>query len=146
MKTNRIAIALLASAALMLSSCDNREKDFEEITIGEGEVAFRIGEVKTRSAVVNQSETIQLGTVRSEDSSFILEDEITSLDFVSNDLATRGTPAFTENVKALHKTFYTVAMTDDGEASFAKNKDLVNGVEYTNEKDNVWHYNYGEDI
>lgn len=146
MKTNRIAIALLASAALMLSSCDNREKDFEEITIGEGEVAFRIGEVKTRSAAVNQSATIQLGTVRSEDSSFILEDEITSLDFVSNDLATRGTPAFTENVKTLYKTFYTVAMTDDGEASFAKNTDLVNGVEYTNEKDNVWHYNYGEDI
>ena len=150
MKTNRIAIALLASVALMLSSCDNREKDYEDITIGEGEVAFRIGEVKTRSAAINQSETVQLGTVRSEDSSFILEDEVTSLDSFSDDIATRGTPAFTENVKDLYGTFYTVALkaggTDAGSAAFAKNTDLVNGVEYTYEKDNIWHYQYGEDI
>ena len=146
MKTNQIAMMLLAGAALMLSSCENRENDFEEPTFGEDEVAFKSAEVKTRSVAEDQPQVVSLGTITSDDQTFILEDEVTSLDFASPQLETRGTPAFTQNVKDLYGTFYTVALKEDGNAAFAKNTDLKNGVEYTNEKDNIWHYRYGENI
>ena len=136
MRTNHIAMALLASAALMLPSC-LRENDFEknDISFASDEVAFRIGSVQTRSAFENQSETLEIG-------SFTTDKGET---FYSTVPETRGTPAFTENVKDLYGTFFTVALKQDGKSAFQKNN-VTTGVEYTNEKDNIWHYRYGEDI
>ena len=154
MKTNRIAMILLAGAALLLSAC-MREENFEngDISFETDEVVFRIGQVATRSEVESEPVINDLGSVTTDDgSSFVLRETVTSLDDASNAPETRGTPAFTENVKAVHKTFYTVAMNaNTGAAVFTKNQDLVNGVEYTYEKDNdqgqgIWHYRYGEDI
>ena len=147
MKTNHIAMALLAGAALMLPSC-LRENDFDngDFTFADDEVAFRIGSVQTRSVIGNQSESIEIGTFTTDNGeSFILEDVITSMDDYSNVPETRGTPAFTENVKDLFGTFFTVALKSDGNSAFAKNN-VTTGVEYTYDKDNIWHYRYGEDI
>ena len=150
MKTNRIAMSLLAGVALLLSAC-MREENFEngDVSFETDEVVFKIGEVKTRSAAENQPITHELGSVTTDDgSTFVLQETGTSLDDVSNAPETKGTPAFTENVKAVHKTFYTAALkakTGDYEYVFDKNN-TVTGVEYTNEKDNIWHYRYGEDI
>ena len=140
-------MALLASAALMLPSC-LRENDFEknDISFASDEVAFRIGSVQTRSAFENQSETLEIGSFTTDKGeTFILEDVVTSMDDYSTVPETRGTPAFTENVKDLYGTFFTVALKQDGKSAFQKNN-VTTGVEYTNEKDNIWHYRYGEDI
>lgn len=147
MRTNHIAMALLASAALMLPSC-LRENDFEknDISFASDEVAFRIGSVQTRSAFENQSETLEIGSFTTDKGeTFILEDVVTSMDDYSTVPETRGTPAFTENVKDLYGTFFTVALKQNGTSAFQKNN-VTTGVEYTNEKDNIWHYRYGEDI
>ena len=142
-------MSLLAGAALLLSACAE-EENFEngDISFETDEVVFRIGEVKTRSEANSQPIVNELGSVTTDDgSTFVLQESVTSLDDISNAPETRGTPVFTENVKAVHKTFYTVAMNaNTGKAVFEKNPDLKNGVEYTNEKDNIWHYHYGEDI
>ncbi len=142
-------MSLLAGAALLLSACAE-EENFEngDISFETDEVVFRIGEVKTRSQAESQPIVNELGSVTTDDgSTFVLQESVTSLDDISNAPETRGTPVFTENVKAVHKTFYTVAMNaNTGKAVFEKNPDLKNGVEYTNEKDNIWHYHYGEDI
>lgn len=148
MKKNRIAMSLLAGAAILLSACA-REENFEneDVSFETDEVVFRIGEVKTRSEAENQPIINELGSVTTDDgSTFVLKETVTSLDDVSNAPETRGTPVFTENVKAVHKTFYTAALNaETGGYVFDKNQSLT-GVEYTNEKDNIWHYHYGEDI
>ena len=151
MKKNRIAMSLLAGAAILLSACA-REENFEneDVSFETDEVVFRFGEVKTRSEAENQPIINELGSVTTDDgSTFVLKETVTSLDDVSNAPETRGTPAFTENVKAVYGTFYTAALKAKTEGEyeyvFGKNN-TVNGVEYTNEKDNIWHYHYGEDI
>ena len=107
MKTNHIALTLLASTALMLSSCLNES----EIKVGSGtleqdEIGFKLGVIQVRSAVESEGlGTIQLGTVSTPQGSFILEDIVESLD---NALPTRGTPAYTENVEALYGSFSAV--------------------------------------
>jgi len=144
-------MSLLAGAAILLSACA-REENFEneDVSFETDEVVFRIGEVKTRSEAENQPIINELGSVTTDDgSTFVLKETVTSLDDVSNAPETRGTPAFTENVKTVYGTFYTAALKAKTEGEyeyvFGKN-DTVNGVEYTNEKDNIWHYHYGEDI
>ena len=151
MKKNRIAMSLLAGAAILLSACA-REENFEkeDVSFETDEDVFRIGEVKTRSEAENQPIINELGSVTTDDgSTFVLKETVTSLDDVSNAPETRGTPVFTENVKTVYGTFYTAALKAKTEGEyeyvFGKNK-TVNGVEYTNEKDNIWHYRYGEDI
>ena len=143
MKKNRIPVVLLFGAALMLSACQ-RENNFEDISFEDDEVMFKIASVQTRSAAEVDGKILDIATVNMKDAgTLILQDEVTSMD---QGIVTRGTPAFTENVKDLYGTFNTVALLQDGTAAFAKNSDIVNGVEYTNERDNIWHYRYGENI
>ena len=105
MKTKHIALTLLASAALMLSACVN-ENDYGEIKLEKNELAFRMGAIPTRSAAETESlGTFEVGSVQTEDgNSFILEESVESLDA---GLATRGTPAFTENVAALYSNKFS---------------------------------------
>ena len=147
MKTYRFAMTLLAGAALMFSSCNVEEQNFEEVKFDEGEVAFRIASVQTRSAADSTPKNLEVATTTMDNGSLlVLTETVTSLDYVPESVETRGTPAFTENVKTLYKTFHTVALNKEGKAAFEKNSDVVNGVEYTNEQENIWHYRYGENI
>ena len=156
MKTRNIALTLLASAALMLSACAN-EPEIEnggDIAFAKDEVMFRIGSVQTRSDIESESTTREVASVTMDNGeSFTLKETVTSLDDVETAPETRGTPAFTQNVKQLYGTFYTYAMkANDGSPAFAKTQAAgVSGVEYTYEKDDdnghgIWHYRYGEDI
>ena len=120
MKKNRIAMSLLAGAAILLSACA-REENFEneDVSFETDEVVFRIGEVKTRSEAENQLIINELGSVTTDDgSTFVLQETVTSLDDVSNAPETRGTPAFTENVKAVYGTFYTAALKAKTEGEY----------------------------
>ena len=147
MRTNRIVMILLAGAAWMISSCSVEEKNFEKIEFGQDEVAFRIAAVQTRSGVDAALDNREVATTKTKNGGLlVLTETVTSLDFEPESVETRGTPAFTENVKTLYGTFNTVALNAQGTAAFANNSDVVNGVEYTNEQENIWHYRYGEDI
>ena len=108
MKTNHIALTILASAALMLSACVN-ENDYGEIKLEKNELAFRMGAVPTRSAADAEGLGIfDVGTIQTDGGdAFVLEENVESLDA---GMATRGTPAFTDNVADLYgNTFNAVA-------------------------------------
>ena len=148
MKTRNIVMTLLAGAAMVVTSCNiEREKDFSSYSFADDEVAFKVAQVQTRSLAEFQSVTTEVASIKAgHGERFILEETVSSLDYAYDAPATRGTPAFTANVTKVYPSLYAVAMKSDGTAAFAKATDLVNGVEYKNEKDNVYSHRYGEDI
>ena len=106
-------------AALALASC-RQEKELEFAPVGEigqGEVTFKIGSVATRSDSEARSEETTLATVNVGDAILSLNETVTSLDVVSDSPATRGTPAFTENVANLYGTFNAVANPNSTDAA-----------------------------
>lgn len=99
MKKIYIAMAVVATAAL--ASCQ-QEKSFNDENLGENSVVFAIKSGSTRSAEVapetRQGIVIPLET--ESGSKFILEETVTSLDQFSP--ATKGAPAYTENLGTLY--------------------------------------------
>ena len=105
MKKNYIKV--MAAAALVLVSACSQENELggDSIQYGENTIVFNLGSPSTRSAVAlsdvaEQGVTIPLGTDESG-TSFYLEESVIDL----NAPITRGTPAYTENVGALYKSF-----------------------------------------
>ncbi len=145
--TVKISAILIAAAAMMLSSCSKREMDIvDPATYDDNEVAFTIGSVsatKAESAV--KSELLEIASVKvSEDHTMYLVDNVTSLDQVPSEPATKGTPAFTENVKALYGSFNAVALdADDGTAAFSGSD---SPHEFSWKQDMIWRHNYKEAI
>lgn len=99
MKKIYIVVAVVATAAL--ASCQ-QEKSFNDENLGENSVVFAIKSGSTRSAEVapetRQGIVIPLET--ESGSKFILEETVTSLDQFSP--ATKGAPAYTENLGTLY--------------------------------------------
>ena len=98
MKKIYIAMAVLATAAL--ASCQ-QEKSFNDVKIDENDVVFTIKGGATRSAEaapeIRQGVIIPIET--ESGSQLFLEETVTSLDEIA---ATRGTPAYTENLGTLY--------------------------------------------
>ena len=142
MKTIKIAISLLAAAALTLSSCVKEEMGSEPMTFAQNELAFKIGSVATKAATqAAVPQVFDIATVKPGDGSvLVFQDEVSSLDSPSA-LQTKGTPAYTENVLALYGTFNAVALLEDGSSAFSEDD-----VTFTNKQDNVWQYLYRDDI
>ena len=91
----KIYIALAVLSATMLVSCQ-QEQPFNDINIGEFDVAFSIANGATRS-----SESTPL--VREiAGQSLVLEESIVDLDQIGAEPITRGTPAYTENLGVLY--------------------------------------------
>lgn len=99
MKKIYIVMAVIATAALV--SCE-REKSFDDENLGENSVVFAIRSGSTRSAqVVSEAQQgIVIPLVAENGSQFVLEETVTSLDQFSP--ATKGTPAYTENLGTLY--------------------------------------------
>lgn len=102
MKKLYIAIAVLAAA--MLTSCV-REKSFNDVTIGENDVVLSLqGAPATRAAdmgLIQKGATISFKS-DGDGNMFFLEETIEDLNS-SWAPATKGTPAYTENVGVLYK-------------------------------------------
>ena len=147
MKKIYIAMAVLATAAL--ASCQ-QEKSFNDVKIGENDVVFVIKSGATRSAeaspAARQGVIIPIETENG--SQFFLEETVTSLDEFA---ATRGTPAYTENLGTLYAnelsvwgnggSFTTAATYTNMENSLYPRKDanLGDGWRYQhNYADNPW--------
>ena len=112
----------------------------------EEELAFRIGSVQTKAGVAPKSEVLDIATVNvGEGHTLYLQDEITSLDDPSAP-ETKGSPAFTENVRAVHTAFNVVALdaSNTQTATPAFVLDDLNGKTYEFVAGNVWKYNYRE--
>ena len=138
MKKIYIAMAVLATA--VLASCQ-QEKSFNDEKIGENDVVFAIKGGATRSAEVapaaRQGVIIPIET--ESGSQFFLEETVTSLDEIA---ATRGTPAYTENLGTLYAndlsvwgnkgSFTTAATYENMENSTypRKDADLGDGWRY----------------
>lgn len=98
----KIYIALLALGTVLFASCV-QEKSFETIPVGENSVAFVMQGSSTRSgeesvAPVTRGITIQMKGI--EDENLYLEETIEELNPIP---ATRGIPAYTENVGSVYK-------------------------------------------
>lgn len=116
MKKIHIAIAVLATATLI--SCQ-QERSFDNITVGENEIAFVIQGNATRSADVDRTEdkgtVVNLGRV-GESLDLLLEETVTDLNGTLP--KTRGIPIYTENVGTVYKDQLVVYVPDLGEATY----------------------------
>ena len=107
MKTRNIALILFAGVALLVTSCIN-EKEGIIASIGDNDIAFKLAGIQTKAAPEDSfvsTETIASFKFGKGDN-FSLEEEVMSLDGMP---ATKGTPAFTENVASLYGSFNAVA-------------------------------------
>ena len=132
----RISIALAVFAAALLSSCV-QEKSFNDEKLSENSVVFTISGGATRSAEaapeVRQGVVIPLET--EDGSKFFLEETVVNLNQIGP--ATKGTPAYTENLGTLYAnnlsvygdkgSFTTAATYENMETSMYARKDASQG-------------------
>ena len=148
MKKYRIVLFLLAGSVMILPSCLKEQFEEEVIPVfNEGEMAFRIGSVATKADVAPKSEVLDIATVNvAEGHTLYLQDEVTSLDDAFAAPATKGTPAFTQNVASVFGTFSVVSLNDDGDPVFASPEDGAVSFEQMTNNTSFWHHRYGQDI
>ena len=134
MKKIYIVMAVLATAAL--ASCQ-QEKSFNDEKLSENSVVFTISGGATRSAEaapeVRQGVVIPLET--EDGSKFFLEETVVNLNEIGP--ATKGTPAYTENLGTLYAnnlsvygdkgSFTTAATYENMETSMYARKDASQG-------------------
>lgn len=134
MKKIYIVMAVLATA--VLASCQ-QEKSFNDEKLGENSVVFTISGGATRSAEatpeVRQGVIIPLET--EDGSKFFLEETVVNLNEIGP--ATKGTPAYTENLGTLYAndlsvygdkgSFTTAATYENMETSMYARKDEAQG-------------------
>lgn len=101
----KIYIAMAALAAVTLFSCE-QEKSFNDEKLGENTLVFSLkGAPSTRSvannAIIEKGVTFELGTDENGNS-FFMEETIQDLNAAWAP-ATKGTPAYTENVGVLYE-------------------------------------------
>lgn len=99
----KIYIALAVIPAMMLVSCQ-QEQSFNDLQVGEFDVAFTISNGATRSGestpLARQGAIIPIETEAGH--SLFLEETIINLDQIGTEPATKGTPAYTENLGVLY--------------------------------------------
>lgn len=133
----KIYIALAVAATAMLASCE-KEKSFNEV-VGENTLMFTIqGTASTRASEV--SPQVQKGVVfelESDDNGHKLFLEETIQDLNSVAPATKGTPAYTENVGVLYANDLSVYAAEGtfGTATFANLDDAQS-------EGSGWRYNH----
>ena len=113
MKKIYIVLAVIGTA--LLSSCV-KEKSFEEVPLQENEFRLALyGSASTRSQELMQPRTFSFlaGKVESTGNSFYLEEVVEDLNYVSP--ATKGTPAYTENVAKLYHNLTAIVKSGDTE-------------------------------
>ena len=147
MKKIYIAMAVLATATL--ASCQ-QEKSFNDVKIGENSVVFAIkGGIATRSTeatpVARQGIVIPIET--ESGSQFFLEETVTRLG--ESFPATKGTPAYTENLGTLYANNLSV-WGDDGSFGTAATYENMENSMYSRKDASLgdgWRYqhNYAGD-
>ena len=116
----KIYMAMAVIAAAMLSSCE-KEKDFNGYTpLGENSIAFVLENASTRSMEAVSANSVQTGVSiplgdDGHGNAFSLEETIEEL---NPTLATKGAPAYTENLGRVYKSMGVYAEGDFGDNAF----------------------------
>ena len=136
MKNKLIALAVLGTA--MLSSCV-QEKSFDNITVGENEIAFVIGGSSTRSAevmpVVTPGASIELCKTDNGEAIYLEE----TIEEMNASPATRGIPAYNTNLGKLYETMGVYAGGNFGDKNFERWDQYENPVDAP---ELGWRYRY----
>ena len=136
MKNKLIALAVLGTA--MLSSCV-QEKSFDNITVGENEIAFVIGGSATRSAVempmTTPGASIELCKTDNGEAIYLEE----TIEEMNASPATRGIPAYNTNLGKLYETMGVYADGNFGDKNFERWDQYVNPVD---DPELGWRYRY----
>lgn len=108
MKTSKITFVSITGIALLVTSCLNER----ELFIGEmdkDDIGFKLASVQTKASAkdffISTPEKLTSFKASTGDT-FVFEEEVISLDAAP---ATKGTPAFTENVATLYGSFNAIA-------------------------------------
>ena len=116
----KIYMAMAVIAAAMLSSCE-KEKDFGGLTpLGKNDIAFTLQNTSTRSMQAVSGTSVQTGVSipmgnDGHGNSFYLEESIEELNPTP---ATKGAPAYTENLGSVYTTMGVYADGDFGDNAF----------------------------
>ena len=111
----KIYIGMAALAAVTLVSCV-QEKSFDEKPLGKDELRLSLqGSTSTRSRELMDPQTFSYfaGEDKEKGLSFIMEEVVEDLNYASP--ATKGTPAYTENVGKLYHNLNVVAKGGDSD-------------------------------
>ena len=124
MRIRYFVLTLFAGVTLLVTSCVN-EREIAVAEIGKDNIAFRLAGVQTKAATEDFFITApeRVASFRaSTGETYAVEETVTLLDFAP---ATKGTPAFTENVDTLYGAFSAIAnpnsssnKLDDAEFAF----------------------------
>lgn len=121
MRKNNNLLAVMAFAAVLFVGCA-QEENYKIAPVDKSAdiIGFRLPNMATRSEMSN--ETLTGVTIPISDNenggSFVLEESIQYLGTLSGELATRGTPAYTENVAGLWGAFNAVVQDEDNNQIF----------------------------
>lgn len=116
----KIYMAMAVIAAAVLSSCE-REKDFGGLTpLGENDIAFTLQNAATRSMEAVSETSVQTGVTipmgsDGKGNSFYLEESIEELNPTP---ATKGAPAYTENLGSVYTTMGVYAEGNFGDNAY----------------------------
>ena len=122
-KMKKIYIAMTAILAVALTSCQVEEEPFNGAEIGENAVVFGIGRTAGTKAAQNavvSRQSIEMPNNDTEGVKLFLEETVTLLDDCAP--ATKGTPAYTENIGTLYGSKLGVYSTNTnfGDATYEK--------------------------
>lgn len=141
----KIYMAMAVIAAAMLSSCE-KEKDFEGLTpLGENDIAFTLQNASTRSMQAVSETSVQTGVSipmgdDGHGNSFSLVESIEELNPTP---ATKGAPAYTENLGSVYTTMGVYAEGDFGDNAFV----LMDDKMFANPNGgNGWRYHHNYDV
>jgi hypothetical protein len=103
----KIYIAMTALAAVALVSCE-KEKSFDETPLGKNEYRIALMSSAPTKSMAPQKFSYYAGKDENTGESFYLEEVVENLNYTSGP-ATKGTPAYTENVGMLYKEMHVLA-------------------------------------
>ena len=127
MKKIYITLAVLSLTAIMNTACDNREEEIGgKNELGSDAIAFSLSGVTTRAEVSDYeaSEEVNIIPLGTDDNNnnFFLEETVVDLEAP----VTRGTPAYTKNVRNLYgnsiKTYAPAIQTEEFEVTYNEDK------------------------
>ena len=144
MKKSYIVMAVLATAALASCQQEKSLDDAKKVEKNEIVFTFKSGATKAEVApAVRQGVVIPIES-EVEGVNLFLEETIVNLNDLSSAPATKGTPAYTENVGVLYKDNLNVWADGLGDATYASmDKEMYDRKDATQEVPNKgWRYNH----
>lgn len=139
----------MIAASLSFIACQE-EQSVEGPNAKDNEIVFNMkasnGKVDTKSEAEVSDQKFSIPFTSEDGTKFYLEESVTDLDDVFNSPETRGTPAYTENIKTLYGNFKAVAYTKGAGTRTTVLPDAVYTPADLNSDNHTWRHAYSEDL